>query len=1324
MDTIKTEVNLNLKEFFKRKKLTFLVGAGCSVDPPSCLPAGRAMMEAIIRYTCAESEVKNILQLEGLRFEALVEIIRDTLDKNLKLIDYYGMCNKPNIQHFFLAEMIKKGHFVMTTNFDFLIEYALLQSNISKDKILTIITKRDFEKFNVPNELLKQGKKTLYKIHGSTKNVITGENTKKSLITTIQAFGSNKEGLNVFRVEPFKQSLFENISDGRTLIVMGYSGSDDFDIVPTLKILKNLQNIIWISHFKNDEDITRIHEISALIDQIPNELDKVDQILVEIKRMNDKVHIYRVEVNTSRLIKDFLEVLPKISSENFTVPPLDWLKNNITSPDDLLKFYISGEIYSDFDVYLDDALRCAEEVLHISERTGDQFWKASALNRIGSIYISQRKKEDAFVKLKEANLIAHQIKNLKLGAEILINMGNAYSENIKDRLKFYEQALRIYTRLNDLKGKATCLNIIANCKDSEQALKQNEEALQIVDQLGDLEKKSVILSDIGYNYQQQGMYLEALKCYQISFQIKEKLGNLTGKIHSHETIGHLYRKQGNYPEALKQYKAILQIVERIGDIKKKIITLETIGNIYRDQGRYTKALQQLKDAFQIADQLGDKAEKANCYNGFGLVYFDQKNYPKALEQYRKALQIAEQLGDLVKKIIYLNNIGQIYKFQGNFFEALKQYEIVCQIADHLGDFSEKAKTLETIGNIYKQQRNYPEALKRYEEALICLNKIQDSSSNFSIWQAKRAIWLNNIGEIYQLQENYSKALKQYEKALQILVQIGLDNSSDAETIKKNIESLKKDVNQEQAKVLKELEQLIGRYIPSTDKIDPNTFGFKVEGDIIVGLGLSNCGLTTLPESFSNLQSLEILTLANNKLEKLPENFGILQSLQILNLSNNQLEKLPESFNNLQKLQVLNLKQNKLINLSKSLLQLSNLRNLEVGQNPLTLHAAEIVNQLMGREVKSGDYQIINLLELIIEKTISRVNKIENKTVGVQMEGDNVIGLGLYKCGLTIFPECISEFKSLQILNIGGNQLKTLPESFGNMKLLKELNLEYNNLMTLPESFGNLHLLQVLNLVGNQLTTFPSSCGNLKALQTLNLRNNNLTILPESFGDLHSLQVLNLESNQIMKFPQSFGNLKALQILNLRENSFKALPESIGFLQSLQKLILNRNSLRILPESFCELSSLQFLYLAGNYLTKLPECFGNLQSLQRLELFYNQLTTLPMSFGNLKSLQTLNLSNNKLETLPESFYNLILLKELHLNKNQLSSISESFWKLEALQVLNLENNQLTTLPSSFARLQNLKKILLRGNPWEEKWKKILIYSISAFLEFCRKSATDT
>ena len=120
------------------------------------------MMEAILNFCCEEKEIKNLMELEEFRFEALVEIFRDNLDEDLKIIEFYSQCTQPNIQHFFLADMITKGHFVLTTNFDVLIEHALLKMGISLEDIRVIITRKDFEEYSDPILLFQKGLKTLF----------------------------------------------------------------------------------------------------------------------------------------------------------------------------------------------------------------------------------------------------------------------------------------------------------------------------------------------------------------------------------------------------------------------------------------------------------------------------------------------------------------------------------------------------------------------------------------------------------------------------------------------------------------------------------------------------------------------------------------------------------------------------------------------------------------------------------------------------------------------------------------------------------------------------------------------------------------------------------------------------------------------------------------------------------------------------------------------------------------------------------------------------------------------------------------------------------
>jgi len=760
-------INLKIKDLITPDaKLTFLVGAGSSMDPPSCLPTGEKMMKAIIEYTCAESEIEKILELDDLRFEQLVEIVRDRLDTELKIIDYYGQCKIPNKQHFFLAEMIKNGHFVLTTNFDFLIEYALQETGVSKEQIVPVITRDDFEKFQDPYELFEQGKKAIYKVHGSTKNIITKEDTKKSLVATIQAFGANKEGENVFQLESFKQPAFIYLTKNRSLVVMGYSGSDDFDIVPTLKIL-NIPSIIWINHSK---DIEIGNEVMQEIDVNASQaLDELDKKLMQMKNAD---HVYRVDVNTTGMVKQLLKFEPKLSSKDFAIKSSDWLKNKLEVPSKIIKYYIPYRIYDDFDMY-DDAFRCSEKILQLAEKLKDKFWEATALNNIASIHYAQGNYPEALRRYEEALQIDEQLGDLSGKATRLNNIGMIHGAqgNYPEALKRYEEALQIFEQLGDLRGKATLLNNIGEIYRSQgnypEALKRYEEALQIDEQLGDLSGKVNLLNNIGLIYEAQGNYPEALKRYEEALQIDEQLGDLSGKATRLNDIGEIFRAQGNYPEALKRYEEALQIFEQLGNLRGKSSTLNNIGLIFRAQGNYPEALKRFEEALQINEQLERLPEKATYINNIASIHYAQGNYPEVLKRFEEALQIDEQLGDLSGKATRLNNIGMIYKAQGNYPEAMKRYEEALQIDEQLGDLSRKAIRLINIASIHYAQGNYPKALKRYEEALQIAEQLGE------LPRIALCYWW--IGMIYGKLNDTSKAFNNLDRALNIYEQLGLEN---------------------------------------------------------------------------------------------------------------------------------------------------------------------------------------------------------------------------------------------------------------------------------------------------------------------------------------------------------------------------------------------------------------------------------------------------------------------------------------------------------------------------------------------------------------------
>ena len=719
--------NFKIRDLFKEDaNLTFLVGAGCSVDPPSCLPSGRAMMNTIIEYTCAESEIESIKALKELRFEQLIEIIRDRLDPELKVIDFYGLCDRPNLQHFFLAERMKQGQFVLTTNFDFLIEYALQQSGITKEQIKVVITKEDFENFSNPQELYSNGLKALYKIHGSIKNIINGQVTRDSLIATIQAFGTNKEGENIFQLEQFKQPLFTNITNKRSLVVMGYSGSDDFDIVPTLKVLNNLKSIIWINYMGSNTSIPKINEIEVIENQKIDKLNKVDQILFEIKKLNKEIDVYRVDVNTSLFIKEFLNFNYNLDHRDFSVIPIDWLRNNIKKPTETIKYSISYKIYHDSNLY-DDALRCAEKVLSVAQKTGDNVSKAAALTYIGDIYFIQNEYSKAVNKFIEALKIVEKERNLPLLMSIMNNIGmiNQKEREYVNAIEFYQKALEIAEKLGN-KASATYNNNIGNTyhnqKNYEKALEYYQKALKINEQSGNLSGKATCYNNIGSVYDDLGKFGDALNKYEVAYNIREELHDYSGKANCLNNIGLIYTKQGKIDEALKNYNAALNIYKLLSDHSGKAKSIYNIGCVYDDLGTFDKALGLYHEALQIFRQINDIQAQSKTHIKIGTIYNNQENYNEALKFFLEALQILEQLGEQSIKAVALNNIGMIYYSKRKYIEALKYIEDALKINEQLGIFSEEVTCLVNIGTIHYDQGKSLEALGYFEEAYKILVK--------------------------------------------------------------------------------------------------------------------------------------------------------------------------------------------------------------------------------------------------------------------------------------------------------------------------------------------------------------------------------------------------------------------------------------------------------------------------------------------------------------------------------------------------------------------------------------------------------------------------
>lgn len=227
-----------LKELIEESphNILFLCGAGISLDAPSSLPTvNRFICDILKESGIPDITVDKVYEQFGktnYRFESLVDEIRKMCDVDLLLTKLFDSASFNKIHHF-LSLMLKNGASIVTTNFDNCIENACIFENL------------DFSNRLVYNGTdLTEGEKSLssvlIKIHGS--QPLEKEKVEE-LVVTIKALAKTEKAFKAF---PNWREYLLNLISNKTVVVMGYSCSDDFDVVPLLAE-SNPKEIIWLN---------------------------------------------------------------------------------------------------------------------------------------------------------------------------------------------------------------------------------------------------------------------------------------------------------------------------------------------------------------------------------------------------------------------------------------------------------------------------------------------------------------------------------------------------------------------------------------------------------------------------------------------------------------------------------------------------------------------------------------------------------------------------------------------------------------------------------------------------------------------------------------------------------------------------------------------------------------------------------------------------------------------------------------------------------------------------------------------------------------------
>ena len=221
-------------------QVVVLAGAGISIEEPSGIPAAWGLLEALLEWVAPDAKVRaglarrmmpgsHLNPYHFLRFEGFIQAVAE-LDPNvfyyLESTQTYG---RPNLNHQLLARMAFEGATVLTTNFDTRIEQA------SGRALLPTFVLSSRRRAPTPGD-------RLVKVHGSFPWKRGRNVTPRATLAQIGKLGLGFERFPAFR------DWFRAVTDGRHLIVVGYSASDSFDVVPLIERWSRADIVTRYSH--------------------------------------------------------------------------------------------------------------------------------------------------------------------------------------------------------------------------------------------------------------------------------------------------------------------------------------------------------------------------------------------------------------------------------------------------------------------------------------------------------------------------------------------------------------------------------------------------------------------------------------------------------------------------------------------------------------------------------------------------------------------------------------------------------------------------------------------------------------------------------------------------------------------------------------------------------------------------------------------------------------------------------------------------------------------------------------------------------------------
>ena len=240
-----------------------------------------------------------------------------------------------------------------------------------------------------------------------------------------------------------------------------------------------------------------------------------------------------------------------------------------------------------------------------------------------------------------------------------------YRIDLEKTYDFSSEALELAEKINDPKGKARALNVLAIYYDltgfPEKSLANNMECLAIAESIQDYSLISWACNDMAIIHERNGNIENALKLYQKSIAQAVIKMDSADQVIGLGNIGCLHASNGNSEEAKDYFNKALAIAEKNKKIALTSWCHQLIGETHFEENDIAAAEEHFNYAFNLSQQLDDKMSLCEIKTFNSLILLKRGKRELAILENKEAINLAEEIGDF-ELILFANaNLMEIYQ---------------------------------------------------------------------------------------------------------------------------------------------------------------------------------------------------------------------------------------------------------------------------------------------------------------------------------------------------------------------------------------------------------------------------------------------------------------------------------------------------------------------------------------------------------------------------------------------------------------------------------------------------------------------------------------